>query len=724
MRICSMTATFGKLEGETLEFTPGLNLISAPNEWGKSTWCAFLLAMLYGIDTRQRAKQGQLPDKERFKPWSGKPMSGSMEILWQDRRVTIERQTKGRIPMGQFRAFETETGLPVPELTADTCGQVLLGVERSVYQRTGFLRGGDLAVSQDEALSQRLNQLVTTGDDSPAAPALAAGLRELKNKCQYNKSGLLPQARLALAGCREKLQALDTLEAQAAGLSARVRELEEQRAALKAHQEALERQENRQKLERVEEARQKEKTALMELERARVQCQGKPERALAERRLAQWRGLREALEALELEGSMESPVPQKPTAPPPLEGLDGPAAREEVRRQLAALPQAGEPAARTQGLLLASLGLALAGLILLWLLPGRWKLPGAALLAAGGVLALWSRIRSRRQEAAAREARQALQTFLATYGAPSLQALEQQLQAYEADWNRYQEALALHTRKLAGLEVRRKELLEELAALTGSQGSEAFCQEQRQALEAWDLLASACRAAAQAKGHREAMEAVTAGLEAAPLQDGMTLSPQETRQALEEVNRSLEGARSQLDACRGRRTALEDRDRLEAEAEALASRVARLETYQTALGYGLAALDKAQRELQSRFAPRIAAEAQDILKKLTGGRYDRLLLDRDLSLSAGAAGEDTLHPLVWRSDGTGDQLYLALRLAVSRALIPEAPLVLDDALNRFDDARLAAALALLETEPRQILLFTCQDREARLLNACCHVIRE
>ena len=578
MRICSMTATFGKLEGETLEFTPGLNLISAPNEWGKSTWCAFLLAMLYGIDTRQRAKQGQLPDKERFKPWSGKPMSGSMEILWQDRRITIERQTKGRIPMGQFRASETETGLPVPELTADTCGQVLLGVERSVYQRTGFLRGGDLAVSQDEALSQRLNQLVTTGDDSPAAPALAAGLRELKNKCQYNKSGLLPQARLALAGCREKLQALDALEAQAAGLSARVRELEEQKAALKAHQEALERQENRQKLER-----------------ARVQCQGKPERALAERRLAQWRGLREALEALELEGSMESPVPQKPTAPPPLEGLDGPAAREEVRRQLAALPQAGEPAARTQSLLLASLGLALAGLILLWLLPGRWKLPGAALLAAGGVLALWSRIRSRRQEAAAREARPPPPPPPPPPRAPSLQALEQQLQAYEADWNRYQEALALHTRKLAGLEVRRKELLEELAALTGSQGSEAFCQEQRQALEAWDLWASACRAAAQAKGHREAMEAVTAGLEAAPLQDGMTLSPQETRQALEEVNRSLEGARSQLDACRGRRTALEDRDRLEAEAEALASRVARLETYQTALGYGLAALDKAHR---------------------------------------------------------------------------------------------------------------------------------
>ena len=41
-----MTATFGKLEGDTLRLEPGLNVISAPNEWGKSTWCAFLTAML------------------------------------------------------------------------------------------------------------------------------------------------------------------------------------------------------------------------------------------------------------------------------------------------------------------------------------------------------------------------------------------------------------------------------------------------------------------------------------------------------------------------------------------------------------------------------------------------------------------------------------------------------------------------------------------------------
>ena len=82
MKILSMSATFGKLEGQTLTLEPGLNVIHAPNEWGKSTWCGFIVAMLYGIETSQRSSSKGLADKERFAPWSGKPMSGRMDIEW------------------------------------------------------------------------------------------------------------------------------------------------------------------------------------------------------------------------------------------------------------------------------------------------------------------------------------------------------------------------------------------------------------------------------------------------------------------------------------------------------------------------------------------------------------------------------------------------------------------------------------------------------------------
>ena len=714
MILCSMTATFGKLDGETLSFSPGLNLITAPNEWGKSTWCAFLLAMLYGIDTRQRARQGQLPDKERYKPWSGKPMEGSMEVLWQNRRITIQRQTKGRVPMGHFRAFETETGFPVPELTADRCGQVLLGVERSVYQRTGFLQGRDLTVSRDEALSHRLNRLVTTGDDSPSGPALASGLRELKNKCRYNQSGLLPQARRELEACRSQLQALQKLDVQAAGLEERLRALDRRKQALEVHLTALQRQADREKLAQVDQARDKERQAREELARAQAQCAGLPERAAAERNLAQWRSLQSALDALQLEQAMEQPAPQPPEAPAVLYGLDGEQARSQMRRRLDALSPPAGPSAAGKTAWALWLGAALCGLLLLILLPGLWRLPGAALLAVGGAGLLRGFLLRRKKAAADAQAAREMQKLLDDYQVAAPEELEPLLQAYQTRWAQYRRALEAFQSRTAALETRRKALQGKLAQLTGGGDTEAFLRTQTQALEAWDAWAAACRSAAQATGHRQAMEAVTAGLERDPLPDQLDLPEEESRRDLEEVRQAWTQTRSQLDACRGRRAALGDRLRLEAQEEALADRVSRLELWYAALQAGLAALEQAQQDLQSRFAPKIAAEAREILSSLTLGRYDRLLLDRDLSLSAGAAGENTVRPGIWRSDGTVDQLYLALRLAVSRALLPGAPLVLDDALTRFDDRRLAAALELLRREDRQILLFTCQSREARL----------
>ena len=64
-----------------------------------------------------------------------------------------------------------------------------------------------------------------------------------------------------------------------------------------------------------------------------------------------------------------------------------------------------------------------------------------------------------------------------------------------------------------------------------------------------------------------------------------------------------------------------------------------------------------------------------------------------------------------------DQLYLALRLAVAEELSPTAPLVLDDALVRFDDDRLKAALEILreEAKTKQVILFSCQRREQEIM---------
>ena len=76
MEIHSLNATFGRLEQQELHLHPGLNLICAPNESGKSTWSAFIRTMLYGFLSRERSP---LADKKRYVPWSGAAMQGRME---------------------------------------------------------------------------------------------------------------------------------------------------------------------------------------------------------------------------------------------------------------------------------------------------------------------------------------------------------------------------------------------------------------------------------------------------------------------------------------------------------------------------------------------------------------------------------------------------------------------------------------------------------------------
>ena len=65
MKLLRMTATFGRLEQETLSLTEGLNVLQMPNEAGKSTWAEFLLAMLYGVDTSEREKNGRAARQDK-----------------------------------------------------------------------------------------------------------------------------------------------------------------------------------------------------------------------------------------------------------------------------------------------------------------------------------------------------------------------------------------------------------------------------------------------------------------------------------------------------------------------------------------------------------------------------------------------------------------------------------------------------------------------------------
>jgi len=702
VKILSMQATFGKLDNETITFQPGLNVIHAPNEWGKSTWCAFLCAMLYGIDSKDRSA---LADKRRYAPWSGKPMSGRMELEWKGRRITLERSTAGLRPFGNFAAYETESGLPVPELSAENCGQVLLGVEKSVFEKTAFIRHSTLPITQDETLRRRLHALITTGDESATSDRLEKALHELKNKCRYNKSGLLPQAEAARDQTADRLAQLRSLQQQQLQTAAQYDALTEKIRQLEIHKQALAYEAALADMAQLAQARQNYKTLLAREEALAAHCKQLPAASEAEATLGELELLQEQLSSC----SRTPPVPPvPPVQAPPFQGLDAKQIRAMVQTDLWQ-----HEALANQKQYLPYFALFLAGLAASVVLAFLKFSAGAYILPTvlTGIPLVIKRIIHFHD----RDKRLALEC---KYGdtAPTqwLQTAEAQIQALEA----YAAAQKNYEASLSRQQQDRSTLEQQIQALTQGQPLSAVKKHWEQILAQHDALAQAVQSRSLAQSHLEAMEAVVKTVDPPKEADPLTLSGADTQAQLAGALAQQQRYAALLGQLKGQAGALGDETVLQKELEALCQRIDKLKQTEQALTLAQQTLKEAAAELQRQFAPRISRRAAQLLRKLTNGRYDRLTLDQELCVSAGTTEEDTLHTWHWRSDGTVDQLYLALRMAVAEELLPEAPLILDDALVLFDDQRLEQAMDILRQTAiyRQVILFSCQNREKSRLN--------
>lgn len=623
MRIRSMIATFGKLDGDDLHFQPGLNVISAPNEWGKSTWCAFLTAMLYGVETRERTTKGTLADKEKYAPWSGRPMEGILRLEHQGRDITIQRRTRGRVPLGDFQAYETRTGVPIRELTAENCGQTLLGVEKNVFLRTGFIRFSDMAVVPDEGLWQRLNGLAITDDESGGAALLGRKLRELKNKCRSARGGLIPETEKTIGELERQLQEQEMLQKRSDQLARQSESARMELEALERHSRVCAWRAAKADREQTEAAVQAAKDARRASEDLEEQCRHIPVRS-------------------ELTGKLRQAQ----------------ALVEELRQVTEEPPVSAAPA-----VVLGTLGLMALALGVFFLF--RERLSWAA---AAGICAL-------------------LFGFCAGKAA-DVRRTKQLRQRLEQ----------------SGREKRMSDLVRSI-------------QQWQAQLALRDELERARRTAEQTRIRLQSLVSMAREASEEENADELELTAEETGERIAAVTERLRQCQLRLGQCQGRMESLPERESLLRRLEGERSRLTELRVWERALEHGLNALEEANRELQRRFAPRLTALTRDYFSRLTGGRYNRLTIGQDLSVQTAAQSETTLRGAQWRSDGTADQMYLALRLAVWVTLNPAGPLILDDALIRLDDERLASAMELLKElgKDRQIIVFSCQERERRFL---------
>jgi uncharacterized protein YhaN len=123
----------------------------------------------------------------------------------------------------------------------------------------------------------------------------------------------------------------------------------------------------------------------------------------------------------------------------------------------------------------------------------------------------------------------------------------------------------------------------------------------------------------------------------------------------------------------------------------------------------------------------VLAHANNLFPRLTLGRYKELRVGfdkKDEAVLRCVRTDGTEVDIDGLSEGTRDQLYLALRLATLQhyaAANEPMPLILDDVLIHFDDPRAAAALEVLSdfAATTQVLFFT---HNKHLMELACQVV--
>lgn len=137
--------------------------------------------------------------------------------------------------------------------------------------------------------------------------------------------------------------------------------------------------------------------------------------------------------------------------------------------------------------------------------------------------------------------------------------------------------------------------------------------------------------------------------------------------------------------------------------------------YYDALQLAIRVMQEAADELRQNFGPKLSQRTAEIFAKLTKNRYRNVVVTKDFSVSVLAEDDVYYRDGGYLSNGTVDQVYFALRLAIVELLSGNEnrhlPMMLDDIFEQYDEGRTEDGLDFLSEYTaegkEQVIFFTC-----------------
>ncbi len=647
---------FGKLKGLTVTLIDGMNIIYGCNEAGKTTLQWFIQGMLYGLKSGRQRLNGLRTPQKRFKPWDGAPYSGALLYTLEDGRgFRVERN----FDSGTVRIFDSsyENVTDSFEIGRDKLPLFTLqhmGMDERTFERTAFIRQMKVRLDEDSSTTLASKLSNVSGTGFEEISFLSA------------EKALTDALKNHVGTSRTRIQPLDKLEARLKQLEGeRDRLLKEQSRRICVHEEMLEARTLCSRLE-TEERYLKHIGGLIDI------------RKELDANLIKEAELKETARKMkELESELYDKQAESLQEDLPLKRVRGRTERCAGKKGGITIPLICLTAAILFAILIVHSAITM-DIRRNWILPIIYSTCMLISCVAGiKLLKMRSAPKVSQSQGQSqqnpvhvkqnRDQQNRVTGLFSTSVAPELQKIGLRL-------DELSEKLEL------GIDAALK--------MDGSQAGH-FCHKDLD-VKIYDSDTVSLERAWEAE-----VERIKGGLLEAAMKEKYCEG------LLKDNGESVEKLQG-----------------VEEETVAVKEKIAYLKYKRKALVLARDVLMDAGHEIRRTFTPDINKSMSEIISGLTAGRYADLRGNDRLSLRVSAPEDGNVKNVLELSGATADQMYLALRLAMSQVLSSggEAlPLIMDEVFSQFDDKRTALALEYLhKVYDKQIILFTCKQREVEL----------
>lgn len=754
---------FGKLEHRTISFDPHFNVVYGPNEAGKSTLAAALLASLYGLGRGE---------KERYRPWSGARFATRLLYDLADGRAfevqrEFERDAKG-IHVFDSSGADVSAACAVGKTVNP--GHAHLGVPLEVIVNAAFVSQGDASIdgARAERITHALARALDGGPREDAAlgamgrldSALAAHVgtkRATINTPLRHLHDEMVEARARAADVRTQLRSLDDVRARLETETLRGIELDAALREAERRSRSLRSFTLRSRIDALREIR--DDLAALQAERALYHdADGFPPGGSAELE----RRYRESY-ALDTLAAAHASDAERGRMTPALQGeldernADGGALDDAAFSALvataaeatAARDRATVAAERVQiarrandgggdvfgGAFIATICVALGATALVFV--QLWVYAAVVGIVAIVLAILAISIDARRRSARAtvetaqraaddasaqeREAAIHVAAVLEPLGVASVDGLARRRERAIELRSRRSEAERLATRAIETRDAARAagEAFDVLARMlvdpTGARERDLAASKtidaRRITRDGIDLRLSMLEVRRtdvlgideEFALESELADLIASGVEAVP----GNASPRAFEAERADIERRAQASRVALAEVaaelRTAEAAIGDLAELDERVAHLQLRAAKLETFESAVSLARETIDDRTREAHQKFARRLADYASRTIERVTAGRYRDVRVDpTTLAVRVRVPETGTFVDVDRLSAGTREQTFLVTRLAMTRMFAEGteiAPLLLDDPFAFWDDARIERCLPILVPDP-------------------------